>query len=275
MLADLHIHTKNSDGVDSLETIVKSMSDSEKVLLGVVDHHFLTLKNPLIYGKITVIPGIEVSGTSNGHSCHFTAYSLNPKTTLEMEQMLESIRDGYDARASKIVSNLRGRGYKLPKNVRDSTLPRPTYTYDIANKMKKILNMKTEKEVTEWAKINGNLFWIEEKDFLPDVKILTKILHDSNFKIFWAHPGTRFFKDTNTFNSAFGGILEAGIDGMECFFPSYSPNWFLKIAKSNNLTVSGGSDYHGIGRGIDAPFSCLPEEYTNEFMRLLTQTRNK
>jgi hypothetical protein len=42
--------------------------------------------------------------------------------------------------------------------------------------------------------------------------------------------------------------MEAGIDGLECYHREFDPQTsqhYFKLARKNNLIVTGGSDYHG------------------------------
>ena len=269
MVADLHIHTKNSDGTDSLEDILRLVGNQEAIL-AITDHHFLSLAKPQKMENVIAIPGIEVSGMCNGKSCHFTAYSLDPKPTVELQKMSEMITAGYAERARKIVKKLNDHGYHITGPV--------IYTYNIARKMKSLLNMNFDSEVIKWAKENGDLFHIEENNFMPDVREIVQRLHDSNFKVFWAHPGTRYLKlgsPPKEYETMLFVMKNERIDGVECFCPAHSPEQtetFLKTSQKYGLAVSGGSDYHGIGRGMSLPQLCLPHEYTLKFMDYLKET---
>ena len=271
MLIDLHLHTKNSDGIESEEELVNRLSSSQSIIVSFVDHHYLTTKVLKINSKVKIIPGMEISGTVNGNSCHFLAYSGNPKPTKNLENMLNKIRNAYDERAKRYIKQCESFGLKLPKIIRSTNLPRPIYTYDIANVIAKLRSIETDKEAISWAKSNG-LLWIEEDNFFPDVYKIIQILHESNYKIFLAHPGIKFFKENISDNESmkiWKICLDAGVDGIECFYPKHTPNQtkkFIDLASKNNLLVSGGSDYHGVGRGIASPYSILPKKFADKLI---------
>ena len=112
------------------------------------------------------------------------------------------------------------------------------------------------KERLENQKKYPNMNFIE---FRPPYKEVIDIIHKAGGKAFLAHPFEYKFKDTIGFINDLR--KEKELDGIECFHPSANQeqrNILVDYAKSNNLYISGGSDYHGspkpyieigIGRG--------------------------
>ena len=112
------------------------------------------------------------------------------------------------------------------------------------------------KERLENQKKYPNMNFIE---FRPPYKEVIDIIHKAGGKAFLAHPFEYKFKDTIEFINDLR--KEKELDGIECFHPSANQeqrNILVDYAKSNNLYISGGSDYHGspkpdieigIGRG--------------------------
>jgi hypothetical protein len=61
-----------------------------------------------------------------------------------------------------------------------------------------------------------------------------------------AHPGL------NRTDEVIPGLVEAGLDGIECFHTKHSTavsEHYLEIADKYNLLVTGGSDCHGMSKG--------------------------
>jgi len=61
-----------------------------------------------------------------------------------------------------------------------------------------------------------------------------------------AHPGL------NRTDDVIPSIVEAGLDGIECFHSKHSPSdtaQYLELAGFHHLLVTGGSDCHGSNRG--------------------------
>jgi predicted metal-dependent phosphoesterase TrpH len=61
-----------------------------------------------------------------------------------------------------------------------------------------------------------------------------------------AHPGL------NRTDEVIPGLVEAGMDGIECFHTKHSTATtalYLKLADRLHLLVTGGSDCHGLNKG--------------------------
>jgi hypothetical protein len=60
------------------------------------------------------------------------------------------------------------------------------------------------------------------------------------------HPGL------NRSDKVIPGVVEAGLEGMECFHPKHPPaevRHYLEVAARFQLVVTGGSDCHGASKG--------------------------
>ena len=74
---------------------------------------------------------------------------------------------------------------------------------------------------------------------LPDA---IRVLKEAGALVFLAHPFNVFAPEQII------GLLDAGLDGIEVFYPFYSQdvtNNFLRLAEELKLLVVGGSDAHG------------------------------
>ena len=102
-------------------------------------------------------------------------------------------------------------------------------------------------------------YFVNRIEFRPKYEEVIDIIHKSGGKAFLAHPFEYKFKNTISFIDELR--KEKELDGIECFHPSANQeqrNILVQYAKSHNLYISGGSDYHGdskpdikigIGRG--------------------------
>lgn len=278
MKADLHVHTVNSDGKKKLNEILKSTNVSYNYphVLAITDHHYLTLKSVYKKGLCTVIPGMEISAIHSGVSCHLTVYSSHPKLTRKCEKMLSNIIKGYQMRSKRIYKKIVQEGYKLPpyNSIRKS-LPGPVYTYDLAHVLGKIIKINNDRGVIEWSKKHCNLLFVPEKNFLPDANLVISEFQKSGFVVCYAHPGTRFNskKQLNDFEKIIAKLKNINLDGLEVFSSHHNikqTNFFMKLAKKYNLLITGGSDFHGVGRGSDNTILNLNSRYTNLFLRRIS-----
>lgn len=277
MKADLHIHTDLSDGKDNLEKIIKLLGrqKSTTFYLAITDHHYLSFHRPKRLNNFFIIPGIEISANLDSkHNCHLVGYSLKPLCLTGLERFLGPIRNGYQRRARKIYKKLINLGFRLgPFNdLRKKDLPKPVYTYDFASRLRQILNLTTDESVIEWTRSHGDILYVKEKNFLPSAAETISALHKANFKVFWAHPGTRFVKEESDklFIHFLYQLKRKGLDGIEAFTPihtSLQKRVFTEYAKKLGLVVSGGSDYHGEGRGVERFYFGLPRNFLANFLK--------
>jgi hypothetical protein len=97
------------------------------------------------------------------------------------------------------------------------------------------------------------------------------LLHQAGGVAVLAHPGL------NRSDRVIPAIVEAGLDGIECFHSKHSPGeerLYLECAASFRLLVTGGSDCHGANRGrVLIGTVRLPYHYVTELEQRLEQRR--
>lgn len=72
------------------------------------------------------------------------------------------------------------------------------------------------------------------------------LIHQAGGLAVMAHPGL------NRTDQVIPELVEAGLDGIECFHSKHSPSTtthYLKMAERLGLLVTGGSDCHGMNKG--------------------------
>jgi predicted metal-dependent phosphoesterase TrpH len=73
-----------------------------------------------------------------------------------------------------------------------------------------------------------------------------ELIHQAGGVAVLAHPGL------NRTDEVIPGMVEAGIDGIECFHTKHSAattEHYLQLADRFHLLVTGGSDCHGMSKG--------------------------
>lgn len=279
MKADLHLHTINSDGSETIDTLIQNLKSQGHIegVISVVDHHYLTVQEVQRLQNYLIVPGIEISGFAKEHSCHFVAYAKKPVMTLRLQNLLKSIVEGYQNRAVRMRDKLINLGYDVGdlEEIRSSKLPKPIYTYDLAHALGKVLKIQNDKEVIKWSKNNGDILYVEEDNFLPDSREIIETMHEAGFIIGLAHPGTRFLKEGQNleeFENLIKELVDQGIDLVEVFYSKHTQEQteeFVKIAEKYKLLKTGGSDYHGYGRGPEKPELMLQEGDLDHFLKKL------
>lgn len=250
---DLHIHSNQSDWILSVSEIIDHVNNTfKKWIFSITDHNILTLKKPIKLWSNYWIPWIEISTHVDWESIHITGYSKNPFVTEDLKNMLYKIQKWYNNRAKKIHKKINKLWYKLPPlyKLRDTKLPWPINSYDIISAVWTLINEYDNKKIKEWCKKNGNLLFVQEKNFMPEAKDVIKILHEANFVVFWAHPGNRLFKnklDLNHSKTIYCKLIKYNIDWIEVYAPKHTKQQIKllkKLAKKDGLLISWGSDFH-------------------------------
>ena len=276
-MIDLHMHTIYSDGDKTVEEVLKMCENKKLEYISITDHdtckqyNDVALKNNHIFsGKIII--GSELHAVFQKKNIEILAYNINPNIINEWCEKYyseEKLREQQDICRQRLfdICNKHGLVYdeskiRKPKKVSEY-VERPIYEEVMKHKENhKILGEFTESFGIFFRKGLANpesSYFMNHIEFRPPYKEVIDIIHKAEGKAFLAHPFEYKFKDTIEFINDLR--KEKELDGIECFHPSANQeqrNILIDYAKSNNLYISGGSDYHGspkpdieigIGRG--------------------------
>ncbi len=249
-VADLHTHTRRSDGVLTPEELLKKASEVGLTALAITDHDTMDgyiEAEPLAaqYG-IELVPGIEVSCFENGRDYHILGYYVDPDNKI-FKQHLEIFRREREKRAERIVQKLQN--LQLPVHFDDvltkagnATIGRP----HVAAVMVDAGVTETMKKAFDRYLGNGKRAY-EPKPNFPVAKGIELINQTGGVAVL-AHPG----KDLPP--HVLMSIIDSGIDGIEVVHPSHhadTQRHYREIAYNYCLLETGGSDFHG-NRDYDA-----------------------
>lgn len=244
MRVDLHIHSRYSDGLLSIEEILEKIKKNNVKVFSITDHDSIDgLEEASQKAKEYVfefIPGLELSCDFKEKEIHLLGYSFDVKNP-DLLNLLKSMKNQRLLRAEKIL-------YKLKKeNLIDKTdqkilfketgvIGRPFF----ADLLIKKGFVKNRKEAFLKYLNPGQPAWVaREKPALNEgIAIIKKA---GGFAVV-AHPGTsRIGADLNQ-------VLDMGLDGIEVWHPDHSAlltDYYSKYADENKLIKTGGSDWHG------------------------------
>src|SRR6185503_12935193 len=98
-----------------------------------------------------------------------------------------------------------------------------------------------------------------------------ELIHNAGGLAVMAHPGL------NRTDSVIPGLVDAGLDGIECYHTKHSPatvEHYLDIAARHRLLVTGGSDCHGLSKGKPLIGTVrLPGEYLMKLKARLAERK--
>ena len=119
MAIDLHIHSINSDGTDTVDEIVEKALEMELEAISITDHEYLTI--PKKTDGIEIIKGIEVSanwdaveGSNVFAGIHLLVYFLEEQSPITKH--LENIRNLKTERNKEIIKKLNKENIKIEES---------------------------------------------------------------------------------------------------------------------------------------------------------------
>jgi len=251
--ADLHIHTNASDGQYAPPEILKKVKSIGLQTVSITDHDtiagYLQAKESAAELEIELIPGVEITSIWSSREVHLLAYGFDEEDPAFVN-LLARQRKARRIRMRSIVAELNKKGVDIDYDeVRAiahtgnvgrphaaSLLIKKGYVSSVPEAFIRYLSEDHIKQIqTEYA-------GIEE---------VVAITNQAGGVLSVAHPGPIYSE------SDLNNILSFGLDGIECIHPSHNFNVqrvFSKMAKSRNLLITGGSDYHGNGKSNYDPY---------------------
>lgn len=253
---DLHMHTRFSDGELTPKKLIDMRAAEGYELLAITDHDG-------IGGSVAGAPyaeslglqfiyGIEFDSVDKlGKDLHILGYGFDPENEVLMDTLiyvLEERRErndrfreclnskGYDVRPEEVWSVNNGRYVGKPTFA--TVLTQKGYVKDVREAFSTIFqdpDLKAIKKVT-----------MESRDII-------EVIHTANGLAVMAHPmeQRRLDESFEEFKPRMYAIMdrmiEYGIDGIECFHPSASPEQselLVAYAKEHGLMITRGSDFH-------------------------------
>lgn len=268
MKIDLHIHSKNSDGADTVEELVPMIKAAGVDVFALTDHDrtdgwakAAVLANEL---GLSFIPGIEITTegrvpSSNGSihpfGVHLLAYLPDPENA-ELKEVLEKNQQNRVVRTQKFVENLQVKYPKLTYELvleiaqDGSTLGRP----DIATALVHLGEFDSVGDV--FGAVDSPIgkhspYYVRNE--APDVLDVIKIVRRAGGVPVIAHPLARTSsEDTQPSffpREHFEAMVDAGLLGLETEHTEVNLGTreiLEAFADEKGLITTGSSDYHGL-----------------------------
>ena len=258
-MIDLHIHTKLSDGTDSVEELLEKIKEKNIKIFSFTDHDNIEAckiiqskyKNFLIDNNIKFINGIEFSTDFKGKSRHILAYNFDIKNEI-INKLIKEGKERRNSRTNKRLEllkkdfNINFSKEELDNLKSYNNLGKP----QIAN----ILIQKGYASSIEEA-ISKYLYHKFPADKLSAEYVIKNIKLAGGISVLAHGLGGEGEKNINPqeFAEDVKTLKSFGLKGLECYYSKYSYNE-REIIKAEaikyNLLLSGGSDYHGKNKTI-------------------------
>lgn len=280
MGADLHCHTRLSDGSMGIDSLVILAKKQGIKTIAITDHDCLAAN---VRGKrigeqhgITVLPGVELSSTDaqRGQRAHLICYLPDSPDRLEglcRRNLLESKKISqymilktciqYPVTPEFIIKCATGSTGVYKQHIMHALMESGLSDRIYGEMYTSLFSAQSETNVLREAKY-------------PSPKEILEAIHDAGGIAVLAHPALY-----NNFD-LLEELIPEGLDGVEVWHPSASEEdvaRLQKIAKKNGLLMTGGSDFHGMyGTGNITIGSCqTPDANLDELLSYKTRKRRQ
>ena len=267
---DLHLHSIYSDGTETPEAIVKDALKKKLKYISLTDHESIEgYKNLLInksfwQAKINIIPGVELHTFYKGYEIHVLGYFLDVNSST-LNKKLKQLRELRTALTYETVCSLNKHGYPLNwKRVQEFAHADVAITKGHVIKALKKLSVKFNDQFFI------DFFNPRGKNYLPfkahPLEEALQLILDAQGLPILAHPGLIGNDDlVEEIITSF----PIGLEVYYYYFGEKTKNFvekYLKLAQKHNLTITGGSDYHGSITPVEIGDTFVPPQIIEDLL---------
>lgn len=253
MLIDLHTHSYVSDGTESPGDLVRAAAQQGLSVVALTDHDQTSgweeAAQTALETGIGLVPGMEISCRTDNHiSVHLLAYLHDPLN----EDLLAEInraRSSRVTRAQRMVELL-SEDFSITWDTvqeqthEDATIGRP----HIADALVAAGVVGDRSEAFARILVPGSRYYVGH--YAVDPVEAVELVKRANGVPVFAHP-LASARGRVVAENVFHDMIDAGLAGVEVFHrdnPEHARTQLLKLAKQEDLIVTGSSDYHGTGK---------------------------
>lgn len=267
---DLHIHTNHSDGLWSVEEVLKRVRESGLAGFSITDHDTFSGIEPAleIVRKTGMdqffLAGCEFSTFFDGvGELHVLAYFSNMRFR-DLYPVIREYQQSRINRAHKILECLNAEGIHIPPEELISSETMPVGRMHIARKIVEMGYYETTEKVFENLLRSGASCYVPRRE-IKTLDVI-RMIKQHGGKTVLAHP-TFLYNVKNWEHMDL--FIETGLDGLEYRHPKITVELANKMEETwgKRLIMTGGSDFHGdtkkeeIGRfgiGLDQALKFFP-----------------
>lgn len=247
VFADLHSHSRASDGYLPPAEVVALAARSSVAVLALTDHDTLDgiaeARAAAERHAIRLVPGVEVSSVHRGRDLHVLGLFVDPESA-PLRAFLARFRGDRERRMREMVERARERGIDVSiEDVLDEAgggMPARPH----------LARILVKKRIARDVGDAFDRFLGEGKPLYaprprPEPGAVADAIRAAGGLSFVAHPGVSRLDRIDLLN-----LKSAGLDGIEVWHSDHSSSdadKYERLAKLDSFLVSGGSDFHGAG----------------------------
>lgn len=277
MAADLHCHTKISDGSTAIDELVLLAKNKGLNTISVTDHDtFAGVKRATIFGDkfgVKVIPGVEISAFDykRKRKVHLLCYM--PRSADRLAGMLRTTSHNRKQAMTLSIQKVL-RAYPIPY---DMILRRTAGSTGLYKQhiMQALMDAGYTNEMfgDVFRKLFDPRFGLAKVDFEhPDIFEALRLVKESGGVSVLAHPAVY-----DSYDIMFD-LIEQGLDGIEVWYPRAHEDdeeRLSDICDRFNLIKTGGTDFHGVNTSNVNPLgTCTTSDEEVKKIIALGKSRN-
>ncbi|MEI4769847.1 PHP domain-containing protein [Psychrobacillus sp. FJAT-51614] len=248
MKADLHVHSRYSDGSEYAETVMKQASLRAVTHLSFVDHDTVKgLPEVLELGKkygVIVIPGIEISAFDykRNRKVHVLGYNYHPSAT-HIQTICDPLLKRRQEHSLWQIEQIKSVGFELDvEAIKRSAEPSETiYKQHIMSNLTDAAYISPEYKQLYKSLFKSTGVASGDIEYIDVFDAVQAIVADGGIAVV-AHPGQLDSYDL------IPELVEVGLGGIERNHLDHTVEDHLKVealAEKYSLIMTGGSDFHG------------------------------
>lgn len=249
MKIDLHLHTTASDGTYTPKELVYYAKEKNLDLIAITDHDCLKALSEIHkYGEklgIKIVDGIEFAGFYIDREIHILGLFVDIKDK-KFVNIVNEIEQGRIERNQKMCHRFNDLG--IPITIEDLSNGNPDKIITRSHFAEYLVNNGyTETKEDAFDKY----LWDGCPTYLPreyyNTKEIIEIIHNAGGIAVLAHP-TLYKLSNEGIETLVAQMCDDGLDAIEGYYSTYTKeeeDFVHFLAKKYDLTLSGGSDFHG------------------------------
>jgi len=243
--ADMHVHTRISDGIFTPEDAVKQAHGAGLAAMAVADHDSIDGIQAAIWAGmkygVEIVPAVELSSGIDNHELHIVGYYIDWQNKWFRDKLLV-FQDARRDRARKIVEKLGELGMDVPYNLvialEGGVVGRP----HIAQAMVIRGYVETVDKAFDKYLGVGKPAYVAKYQLSPAGAI--KLIKKAGGLPVLVHP---VFAHVD---NMLPKLAEDGLSGIEVYHSKHNARvtrHYERLARKHGLLITGGSDSHGSG----------------------------
>lgn len=264
---DLHTHSTFSDGTTTPEELVHTALKRGIQILALTDHDTMdgTARAHAVAQEhnLRFVYGVEVSTCEHDH-LHFTGYQIDVNDAA-FQQFLANNRTARQGRIRQIIKQLQAAGVGITEEDVFSRAANTVSRAHVADALQRKGFAQSRQAAFKQYLLEGQPGYVPAIGTTA-VEVIQRIKKAGGLAVI-AHPGMV----TEHWN--FPAWVEAGLDGIEVYYPAHSfamRQELTYLANRYGLLITAGSDFHGpTGGRTTTPGMPLPQPYYDRLLSKL------